>query len=269
MRTCRTGIYTPNHPKSSFLLAIAILNLMRKCILLVLLFASAALLAYVKREELILEYSTLRQPCGIFFTDQPNLWSQAQKDGVLKACDIYKKTSMWTRFFTPLYLTLVNGNGGAYTTRDSITFLMAKVQDEEEFYSVATHELAHVIDIRSGWLSKKFSWLTLTDWKCEDINNLYTCTNLCKQFPNKAFYCSYVDRETLPSRFGSIYYNPEQTDVNVNPSEDFAESSRYFLNANDALALTSKSRCAYFRRLYRKLIDDPCFDCNPTTICKQ
>jgi hypothetical protein len=239
-----------------------------KLFITILVLLSITVFAYVNKGVLLLRWQTLKAPCGMIFLDEPKPWSLSQKEGVLKACAIYKRTGLWTQFLSPLYVSLYEGFGGANSSKDFIVFKMSGIQNEKEFYSVASHEIAHVIDIRSGELSKKFEWLNISGWTCFDRNDLNSCTHPCKQSYDKQFYCSYRYFETLPSRFGSLSYDPEKTDVSINPMEDFAESSRYFLNANDALTLTSKSRCEYFMRLFRNLEEDSCYDCNPETVCK-
>lgn len=225
---------------------------------------------FLNRNFLLLRFYSWQQPCGIVFSDDYSIWTQEQKSGVSDACKIYQKSGAgWIFYLKPLFAFVNKGSGGAYATSDAIIFTMHSVDDPKIFKTTALHELAHVIDLRRGNLSAYLGWIQKTNWACSIVGNNTDCTHSCQQTTEKQFYCSYKDYEVLPSRFGAPVYDPEKADVSVSPSEDFAESARYYFEANDALQKTSPSRCEYMKGLFWKYAKDACFDCNPLTICPQ
>lgn len=224
--------------------------MLRKSI--VVFFISATILTItflvVNRSQLFLKLYLLPKPCHIYFLDADGKWSVEKKAAVLEACQKYAQTGQFGVFDDPIIISLSTGNGGATTTGNLITFDMSEVFNSDQFRATALHELAHIIDARRGNLSTQSTWLGTSGWLC---NNL-TCTHPCQQTTTKAFFCSYKNIETLPSRYGTADYDPTQSDVSINPAEDFAEASRYFWEAPLELAKTSPSRYKYLLQLYHQ-----------------
>lgn len=239
-----------------------------KQLLTLSLLTAFALILFINRDLVAFRIYMLKQPCGIIFSNDFSLWNENQKAGVLEACEVYKNSgNSWVFYLRPTFAYVNEGAGGAFTSKNAILFSMHSVDDPKIFKSTALHELAHLIDIRSGGLSGNLQWLTSTDWVCGN-GILSDCVHSCKQYPDKAFYCSSQEYEVLPSRFGTPAYDSTKADVSVNPAEDFAESARYFFEANDELSKTSFSRCKYMKNLFWKAGKTACFDCDIGTVCK-
>ena len=207
----------------------------------------------------------IKRPCGLYFL---GYWTREQKAGVLAACRTINATTIAkTTFRSPTLLFLTKGLGDAHTNKYSITFNMSDIRNSEAFDSTALHELSHLIDMRNGLISNQSTWLKTAGWTCTS-SDVWKCTHPCQQNSEKAFYCNYKDFEVLPSRYNTPEYDPRQADVSINPMEDFAESSRYFFQANDELSKTSVNRCMFLKNLYFEGQENNCYDCNSLTKCQ-
>lgn len=174
----------------------------------------------------------------------------------------------------PVTVLLTPGTAGGLGGSNSITLHQGDVQtyDSGNMEGAIIHETTHLLDFREGenGVAKSYSddeWLGLTGWTCE---NTYECTHPCIQIPANAqtgtpaqeFYCPYDwgDSGTLPAPYGD-----EMGDVSTNPQEDYAETTRHYLQNNDELSKSSLSRCQYMMGEFSEFSDHPCFDCDPST----
>lgn len=224
---------------------------------------------YTSTKENAIEHS-----CNVVFRDSTQAeWSEQAKNNVLTACDeILMKTKLNSLFDNnKVELIQYNGNGGASAIKDEkIKFFTSNIQDTKTMSSTFLHEIAHIIDFKRGRYeigSMSKAWFLVSGWDCEnkEPNN---CLHPCKQTRENSFHCSYEYYEVLPSRYGNPEYDPREADVSINPIEDFAESSRYFFEANNELARTSISRCRFLQDYYNVNKDDRCLDCSLSTICQ-
>jgi hypothetical protein len=212
--------------------------------------------------------------CNVRFVNSRGVtWTDTGKDSILEACDVIFLSTGFNELFkkSPIELVLRAGYGGAEAYKDEkINLFLGNVQDTRTPYSTFLHEGTHALDYKRGREavgSLSDEWLGAAGWSCESKSNLDTCSHPCKQTQTRAFFCSFKDYEVLPSRYGDVSYDPNKADVSINPAEDFAESSRYFFEANDELSMTSPKRCEFMRNYYSLVQNTACFDCNVDTLC--
>jgi len=202
----------------------------------------------------------------VLINSQEAAWTPEGKRKVTEVCQIILLDSGYANLFNSklLRLKMFKGNGGGNASQEEINFYISEIQDTKEATITFLHEITHSIDAKLELVSRSTDWLIASGWVCSNIGN---CQHPCQQTDSKYYYCDSAEQETLPSRYGYPEYNRRETDVSVNPTEDFAETSKYFLAANDELTVTSPKRCAFMMNFYKKLSTDSCFDCNSKTVC--
>lgn len=218
-----------------------------------------------------IQHDLITNGCKIKFINTHGIeWPKYQKAYISKnACYIVMVDSGFNNYFDKdILLDIDRGIAGATTIElaDSylITFYTADASEPKIAYDHFLHEFGHVLYLRYSKVdSFEKSWLETSRWECKNKE----CFHSCQQTEDKSFYCSYKNYEVLPSRYGSVDYSPDFADVSINPIEDFAESNRYFITANDELSKTSPSRCEYFKQKYFFISQNPCYDCNSNTAC--
>ncbi len=243
----------------------------KKAVLIVLIISGAVSFFLNHKYEIYTRAYLLTKPCGIYFSDIEQKWTNEQKDMVLRACKYFEKDNLILFRLNPTFIFLEKGEGKSYTVNNNptqITLVLKNMEDTDKLFKTVLYEIAKAMDIKRGGMSLSTSWILATDWKCENLKNLDTCTHKCKDTKSPNFLCHYTDQETLPSDYELDRLNPKDTNVGSDPADDFAKSAVFFITKNDLLNTTSEHRCRYFKTTLLRLGSDSCFDCNASTICK-
>jgi len=237
-----------------------------------------------------------------FHNSASQAWTKTQLDSVISGCRTILLAGGKEKYFKENSLDLfteINSEAGykANANEERMVFNSPSSYNYMQIYELFIHEATHSIDVREDlvWSEENKDWFATTGWTKVDKNICTVCPplealqtacvqtcsitkvyeNPCKQ-DNRTWelahpeLCKNSKSQMIPSNSTNSASHYQY--ATPWPSEDYAESAKFFLTNNDALAASSPDRCKYMKDkefadsdLLKNSATSACFDCNPNT----